>query len=241
MTIIEQLLKERKNKVNNSLYRQMQILMAYHSNKIEGSTCTLEETRLIFDTSSYGVQNPSNDIIETFNHFRAFDVMLDTYKQKLTEEYIKGLHKILKFNTTDIEKGFMIGEYKTSPNYVGKITTSIPENVPYDMSTLLNAYQELPNKELRDILRFHVRFEEIHPFQDGNGRIGRLIMIKECFCHKVPPFIISSKNNLSYKAFLMGCQLKMENADNKFIGFIQREQKSFESMTKEILTQTKGR
>lgn len=241
MTIVEQLRKERKSKKKNGLYRQMQVLMSYHSNKMEGSTCTLEETQLLFDTSSYGAQEHNNDAIETFNHFRAFDMVLDTYKQRLSEEYIKGLHGILKFSTADRNKGYMIGEYKKIPNRVGLIATSRPENVKRDISELLDSYKGIQGKTLQDILNFHVKFEQIHPFQDGNGRIGRLIILKECFLYKIPPFIISSENNLSYKSCLFACQSKMEDADRKFVEFAKKEQQSFKNLVQTVLSQGEGK
>lgn len=239
MQLIDILIRERKNKTRNGLYRQTQILMAYHSNRIEGSTCSLEETSLLFDTSSYGVQNPSNDITETFNHFRAFDMIIDTYKQKLSEEYIKAIHGIVKFNSEDEKRGYAIGDYKKIPNRVGTLSTTKPENVSRDISTLLENYNNSSSKKLEDLLDFHIKFEQIHPFQDGNGRVGRLIMFKECLRNKIKPFIISSDNNLAYKACLMAFQLKMNNAMKNFVDFAKQEQLAFDMVVKEI--QAKGR
>ena len=202
MNMVEQLKKERKSKTKNSLYRHIQILMAYHSNKIEGSTCTLDATKLLFDTASYDNKTPTNDIIEVFNHFRAFDMVLDTYKQQLTEDYIKGLHGLLKFNTMDIKKGYIIGDYKKIPNRVGTITTARPENVSSEIQNLLSAYSDIPGKTLRDVLNFHVKFEQIHPFQDGNGRVGRLIMFKECLYQELHHLLYPLKTIFRIKLIL---------------------------------------
>ena len=239
MQLIDSLIKERKDKVRNGLYRHIQILMAYHSNKIEGSTCTLEQTSLLFDTSSYGAKHPDNDAIETFNHFRAFDMIVDTYKQKLSETYIKAIHGIIKFNSEDVKRGYVIGDYKKIPNRVGTLSTTRPENVSRDISGLLTDYNNRSTIKLDDLLDFHIRFEQIHPFQDGNGRVGRLIMFKECLRNKIKPFIISSDNNLAYKACLMAFQLNMDNAMKNFVDFAKQEQLAFDMIVRNI--QSEGR
>ncbi|HEM6556620.1 TPA: Fic family protein [Streptococcus suis] len=169
--------------------------LAFNSNHIEGSQLTHDQTRYIFETNKIGFENSStisvDDIIETANHFTAFDFLLDSFQDDLNEIWIKDVHAILKRGTSDSRKDwFQVGEYKKLPNEVGGQETTLPENVGLDMQELLRSYHSLSQTSFEDILDFHVRFERIHPFQDGNGRVGRLIMFKECLKHGYVPLII---------------------------------------------------
>ncbi len=189
------LLREKKNRTKGGLYHKIQIELAFNSNHIEGSQLTHDQTRYIYETNTIGFEdNPTirvDDIIETTNHFTAFDFLLDSFQEDLNEIWIKDAHSILKRGTSDSRKPwFQVGDYKRFPNEVGGRETSLPEHVESDIQELLNSYHDLPETSFEDILDFHVRFERIHPFQDGNGRVGRLIMFKECLKHGHIPFII---------------------------------------------------
>ncbi|HEL2164268.1 TPA: Fic family protein [Streptococcus suis] len=189
------LLREKEDRMKGGLYHKVQIELAFNSNHIEGSQLTHDQTRYIFETNTIGFENSStisvDDIIETANHFTAFDFLLDSFQDDLNEIWIKDVHAILKRGTSDSRKDwFQVGEYKKLPNEVGGQETTLPENVGLDMQELLRSYHSLSQTSFEDILDFHVRFERIHPFQDGNGRVGRLIMFKECLKHGYIPFII---------------------------------------------------
>ena len=193
-------LKEEKSmKYKGGIYHKTQIELTYNSNHIEGSRLTEEQTRLIFETNTIGVSESVNvdDIIETTNHFRCIDYIIDNATKPLTEMMIKKLHYMLKSGTSDAKKDwFNVGEYKKLPNEIGGKTTCLPENVAKEMRKLLEKYKN--EKTFESIVAFHHDFEVIHPFQDGNGRIGRLIMFKECLHHNIVPFIIDSAHKIYY-------------------------------------------
>ena len=185
-------------RLKGGLYHKVQIDLTYNNNHIEGSKLTHDQTRYIFETSTIGVEKDSavnvDDIMETANHFCSIDFIIDNACKPLDEEMIKTLHSLLKSGTSDSRKDwFAVGDYKRLPNEVGGIETSEPEKVQEDMAALLSEYNSKEVKELDDILDFHTRFETIHPFQDGNGRVGRLIMFKECLANAVVPFIITDE------------------------------------------------
>jgi Uncharacterized conserved protein len=204
MSNIYNILKEQKeSKLKGNLYHNVQILFAYNTNRIEGSKLSEEETRQIFETNTilHNKEGTSNvdDIIETTNHFYLFDYMIDHADDELSEELIKEFHRLLKRGTSDERKDwFNVGEYKRLPNEVGGIDTVSPENVANEMRTLLNQYNSSANITIETIIDFHYRFERIHPFQDGNGRVGRLIMFKECLKNNITPFVIDEKHKLYY-------------------------------------------
>ncbi|HGK7336818.1 TPA: Fic family protein [Streptococcus suis] len=189
------LVREKENRIKGGLYHKIQIELAFNSNHIEGSQLTHDQTRYIYETNMIGFEENStirvDDIIETINHFTAFDFLLDSFQDDLNETWLKEIHAILKRGTSVSRKSwFQVGDYKLYPNEVGGRETTLPEKVESDMQELLNSYHRLPETSFEDILDFHVRFERIHPFQDGNGRVGRLIMFKECLKHVHVPFII---------------------------------------------------
>ena len=188
--------------LKGGIYHKTQIDLTYNSNHIEGSKLTHEQTRYIYETNTIGITNEAvkvDDIMETVNHFRCFDFVLDNAETIISEQFIKDLHKILKNGTTDsLKSWFAVGDYKQIPNEVGGIETSLPEDVHSHMNKLLNTYNNISIKNINDILDFHVRIEHIHPFQDGNGRIGRLIMFKECLANDIVPFIITDNIKMFY-------------------------------------------
>lgn len=200
--LLDILQDQKKNKYSGGIYHKTQIELTYNSNHIEGSRLTYDQTRYIFETNTIGVEKEVlnvNDIIETVNHFRCVDVIIDNAKASLTEKLIKGLHLILKTGTSDAGKAwFAVGDYKKLPNEVGGMETAFPEEVADKMKRLLSEYNSKKVKTLEDILAFHVRFERIHPFQDGNGRVGRLIMFKECLKYNIVPFIIDDDLKIFY-------------------------------------------
>ena len=197
-------LREQKTmKMKGGIYHKMQIDLTYNSNHIEGSRLTHSQTRFIFETNTIGVTTDEtinvNDIVETVNHFRCIDLIIDKAEEPLSEELVKTLHGILKTGTSDSRKDwFAVGEYKRLPNEVGGEPTCEPERVQDSMQRLIEGYNAKPQHTLEDILDFHVRFEKIHPFQDGNGCVGRLIMFKECLCNGIVPFIITDELKMFY-------------------------------------------
>lgn len=184
------------------IYHRTQIDLAYNSNHIEGSRLTHEQTRYIFETNTIGVSQDAlnvDDILETVNHFRAFDEILREAMSPLTADFIKRLHGIIKAGTSDSRRAwFAVGDYKRLPNEVGGMATTAPEDVPDAMDSLLSEYQAKEHKTFTDLLDFHIRFESIHPFQDGNGRVGRLILFKECLANRIVPFIITDELKYFY-------------------------------------------
>ena len=201
-TLLEILQREKANKYSGGIYHKTQIEMTYNSNHIEGSRLTHDQTRYIFETNTLGIMGEAvnvDDVIETVNHFRCIDLIIDKAKAALTEKFIKELHLILKNGTSDSrQEWFAVGAYKKMPNEVGGMATTMPEDVAAEMQALLAAYSAKKAKTLEDILDFHVRFERIHPFQDGNGRVGRLIMFKECLKYSIVPFIIEDNLKMFY-------------------------------------------
>ena len=198
----EALKAEKEAGIKGGIYHKLQIELTYNSNHIEGSRLTHDQTRMIFETNTIGIDNtavPVDDIVETANHFRCIDHIIDVYNKALTEQMIKNLHLMLKNGTGDSRKNwFAVGDYKRLPNEVGGKTTANPEDVQSEMKKLLSDYNSSKNKTLEDIIEFHYRFESIHPFQDGNGRVGRLIMLKECLKHNIVPFVIDEEHKLFY-------------------------------------------
>ena len=201
-TLLEILQEEKSSGYSGGIYHKTQIELTYNSNHIEGSSLTHEQTRYIFETNTIGVETESinvDDVIETANHFRLVSLIIDNAKSVLTEEFIKQLHLILKNGISDSRKEwFAVGDYKKLPNEAGGMNTVIPEEVSCKMKELLNEYNTKKEISFEDILDFHVKFEKIHPFQDGNGRVGRLIMFKECLKHNIVPFIIEDDLKMFY-------------------------------------------
>lgn len=197
-------LREQKNmRMKGGLYHKIQIDLTYNSNHIEGSQLTHDQTRYIFETNTIGVTKDEalnvDDIIETANHFRCIDYVIDHAQEPLSEQMIKLLHSMLKSGTSDSRKAwFSVGDYKLLPNEVGGIETSLPEQVHSHMMALIDNYNGQPTHTLDDIIGFHHGFERIHPFQDGNGRVGRLIMFKECLASGMVPFIITDELRFFY-------------------------------------------
>lgn len=201
-TLLEILQHEKAARYSGGIYHKTQIEMTYNSNHIEGSRLTHDQTRYIFETNTIGVTGEAvnvDDVIETANHFRCIDFIIEHAKSALTEKMIKELHLMLKTGTSDArQEWFAVGAYKKMPNEVGGMATAMPEDVAAEMQALLAAYSAKKAKTLEDILDFHVRFERIHPFQDGNGRVGRLIMFKECLKYGIVPFIIEDNLKMFY-------------------------------------------
>lgn len=200
--LLDILKTEKKNNIKGGIYHKIQVDMTYNSNHIEGSRLTHDQTRYIFETNTIGFTDESikvDDIVETVNHFRCIDEIIDHANSSLTEKLIKNLHLILKTGTSDSKLDwFAVGDYKKLPNEVGGRDTTLPENVESEIKKLLTSYNNKKEKTLHDIIEFHVQFERIHPFQDGNGRIGRLIMFKECLKHNIVPFIIEDNIKMFY-------------------------------------------
>ncbi len=194
-SILYKLREEQSIKLKGGLYHQTQIRLAYNSNHMEGSRLTEEQTRSIYETQTIGVtegHEKIDDIIETVNHFRCFDYILKVADEELSEDIMKHIHLLLKSGTTDSQKEwFAVGDYKKRPNVIGDmIETTHPSKVASEIKYLLKVYREDDNITFEDIIDFHYKFEKIHPFQDGNGRVGRLIMFKECLKYNIAPFII---------------------------------------------------
>lgn len=202
LTLLDILREQKEGKYSGGIYHRTQIDLTYNSNHMEGSRLTRNQTRYIFETNTVGVENEVlnvDDVIETVNHFRCIDLVIDHADDILSEKFIKELHLTLKNGTSDSRKDwFAVGKYKKIPNEVGGMDTALPEEVADKMKTLLKEYNVIKEKTLEDILDFHVKFERIHPFQDGNGRVGRLIMFKECLKHNKVPFIIEDNLKLFY-------------------------------------------
>ncbi len=194
--------REKESSLKGGIYHKIQIDLTYNSNHIEGSRLSHDQTRFIFETKTLGITDDAvkvDDIVETVNHFRCIDLAIEGANTKLSESFIKQLHYILKTGTTDSMKSwFKVGDYKMIENEVGGSETVKPEDVAAEMKALLADYNSKSEITFDDILDFHVRFESIHPFQDGNGRVGRLIMFKECLKHNIVPFIITEELKMFY-------------------------------------------
>ena len=234
-TLLDILQEEKTSKYSGGIYHKTQIDLTYNSNHIEGSRLTHEQTRFIFETNTIGAENEVlnvDDVIETVNHFRCIDMIIDNAKANLTEKFVKELHLVLKTGTSDARKAwFAVGDYKKLPNEVGGVETTLPEEVAVKMKELLAKYNAKENKTLEDILEFHVAFEKIHPFQDGNGRVGRLIMFKECLKYNIVPFIIEDNLKLFYyrglkewnkeKGFLTDTCLTAQDRYKKYLDYFR--------------------
>ena len=202
MPLLVVLRQEKEAKLKGGIYHKTQIDLTYNSNHIEGSRLTHDQTRYIFETNTIGIEGESvrvDDIIETTNHFRCIDLIIDRAEERLTENLIKELHLILKSGTSDSRKDwFTVGDYKRLPNEVGGNETSAPEDVHREIKALFKEYNAKKRKSFEDIIDLHQRFEAIHPFQDGNGRVGRLVMFKECLANGYVPFIITDELKMFY-------------------------------------------
>ena len=234
-TLVDYLKSEMESRISGGIYHKIQVDLTYNSNHIEGSRLTHEQTRYIFETNTIGITESNvkvDDIIETANHFRCIDEIIKCANIALSEKFIKQLHFLLKTGTTDASKDwFLVGEYKKLPNEVGGMETSLPENVKNDMKKLLEEYNSKKQKTLEDIIDFHVKFERIHPFQDGNGRVGRLIMFKECLKYNIVPFIIDEDLKLFYyrglrewtveKGYLVDTCLTAQDKFKKYLDYFR--------------------
>ena len=234
-----ELIEQKNSKFKGNIYHYSQVNFAYNSNKIEGSKLTEDETEEIFETDSFIPKSDDaiklDDLIEMKNHFRLFDYTLDIIDDELSKEIIINMNKILKRNTTDEDNPrYNVGGFKVIPNKIGLINvinTSNPEDVETDLEELLNWYKNINNITIEDIIEFHVRFEKIHPFGDGNGRVGRMIMFKECLKNNIIPFIVLDDDKPYY---MRG--LKLYNNDKMFlIDTIKTEQDRYEKICNELL------
>ena len=200
--LLAALREQKDSRLKGSIYHRTQIDLTYNSNHIEGSRLTHDQTRYIFETNTIGITDETvnvDDVVETVNHFRCIDFIIDHAEEKLSENLVKQLHLMLKSGTSDSRKDwFAVGDYKRLPNEVGGQETCSPKEVHRQMKALLAEYNAIKQKSFEDILDFHVRFEQIHPFQDGNGRVGRLLMFKECLASCIVPFIITDELKMFY-------------------------------------------
>jgi Fic family protein len=234
-TLLNILKEEKDNKIKSGIYHKIQIDLTYNSNHIEGSSLTHDQTMYIYETNSIGLEKNTisvDDVIETVNHFRCIDFIIEKSNSELTENFIKKLHFILKTGTksSDNER-FAVGDYKKYPNIVGNLETTAPENVSKEMQKLLKTYNQIKTKTLTEILDFHYNFEKIHPFQDGNGRVGRLIIFKECLKYNIVPFIITDNVKLFYyrglkewqneKGFLVDTCLSVQDKFKKYLDYFK--------------------
>lgn len=236
-TLLDILQDEKTNKYSGGIYHKTQIDLTYNSNHIEGSRLTHDQTRYIFETNTIGIEKEVlnvDDVIETANHFRCIDKIIDHAKATLSEKFIKELHLILKNGTSDSRKDwFAVGDYKKLPNEVGGMPTALPEDVADRMKELLAEYNGKVKVSFEDILDFHVKFEWIHPFQDGNGRVGRLIMFKECLKYNIVPFIIEDNLKMFYyrglkewdeeKGYLMDTCLTAQDRYKAYLDYFRIE------------------
>ena len=233
------LIEQRKINLSGNLYHKTQLDFAYNTNHIEGSTITPDETASIYETGTILTSSDKvivlKDATEVKNHFTLFKYMLDTIEEKLSEDMIKKFHFILKEGTlTDEEKEwFVVGDYKKKKNFVGNITTSLPSEVAKDMQNLLDWYEKIDNKRVEDIIEFHVRFERIHPFQDGNGRVGRMIMFRECLYNDIMPFYIEDRNKEFYIRGIK--EYQVNNEKGYLIDTCLNSQDNYEKMAKYFL------
>ena len=235
INVLDVLREQKEMQLKGNLYHNTQIKFAYNTNHIEGSKLTEDQTRYIYETNTILFEGETiasvDDILETVNHFKLVDYMLDVADEELTEEIIKEFHKILKEGTMDSRKDwFNVGEYKKLANEAGTMLTSSPKQTPKDMQKLMEWYNSLTEITIKDIIEFHARFEKIHPFQDGNGRVGRIIAFKECLKNNIVPFIILDKDKLFYYRGLKEYQNKTEkgylidtclNAQDQYINMIE--------------------
>lgn len=244
--LLERLQEEREMQLKGGLYHQTQIKLTYNSNRIEGSRLSEDQTRYIYETNTLNMEAEEaadvDDIIETVNHFSCFDYMLLHADEELTEDMIKEFHRLLKRNTSDERKEwFRVGDYKSKPNMVGESKTTAPSKVSGEIRKLIEDYQRKREITVEDIVDFHYRFESIHPFQDGNGRVGRIILFKECLKHDILPFIIDHERKLFYyrglkeyvteKGYLMDTCLSAQDDYEKTICYFYPD---FEDLSQEM-------
>ena len=234
-TLLDVLRTEKASGTKGGIYHKVQIELTYNSNHMEGSRLTHDQTRYIYETNTIGVEAGTvnvDDIVETANHFRCIDLVIDSAGQMLSEPFIKTLHRTLKSGTSDSRKDwFAVGDYKKIPNEVGGRDTTAPEEVPTELKQLLASYNRKPDKTLEDLIAFHVAFESIHPFQDGNGRVGRLILFKECLKNDIVPFIIDEDLKLFYyrglhewnteRGYLIDTCLSAQNKFKKYLDYFR--------------------
>lgn len=199
--VLQRLREEKEANISGGLYHELQVRMTYNSNHIEGSRLTEDQTRFIFETNMLNIGDgvPVDDVLETVHHFRAIDYVIDCADEVLSEEMIKKLHYILKHDTKDSTlEWFAVGDYKKRPNVVGGSETAKPKDVPARIKELLDSYNAKSEISVEDIIAFHAAFEKIHPFQDGNGRVGRLVALKECLRYNIVPFLIEDSKKAFY-------------------------------------------
>jgi len=234
-TLLEVLKAEKASKIKGGIYHKIQVELTYNSNHIEGSKLTHDQTRYIFETNTIGITDSAvniDDIVETANHFKCIDTVIDNAAKPLSETFIKQLHLTLKNGTSDSRKDwFVVGDYKKYPNEVGGKITVLPEKVPESIKLLISEYNKIKDKTFNDIIRFHYEFERIHPFQDGNGRIGRLILFKECLKHNIVPFIIDENLKMFYyrglsewqneKGYLIDTCLTAQDKFKKYLDYFR--------------------
>ena len=236
-SLLDILKREKEASVSGGIYHKIQIELTYNSNHMEGSKLTHDQTRYIFETNTIGISDSNikvDDVVETSNHFRCIDLIIDNASNALSESFIKELHRILKNGTSDSRKSwFAVGEYKKLPNEVGGKDTTLPEDVASEMKSLIASYNAKKEKTFEDILDFHYHFECIHPFQDGNGRVGRLILFKECLKNSIVPFIIDEDLKFFYyrglsewtreRGFLLDTCLAAQDKFKKYLDYFKIE------------------
>lgn len=234
-TLLEVLKAEKASKIKGGIYHKIQVELTYNSNHIEGNKLTHDQTRYIFETNTIGITDSAvniDDIVETANHFKCIDTVIDNAAKPLSETFIKQLHLTLKNGTSDSRKDwFVVGDYKKYPNEVGGKITVLPEKVPESIKLLISEYNKIKDKTFNDIIRFHYEFECIHPFQDGNGRIGRLILFKECLKNNIVPFIIDENLKMFYyrglsewqneKGYLIDTCLTAQDKFKKYLDYFR--------------------
>lgn len=234
-TLLDILRMEKKQELSGGIYHKIQVDLTYNSNHIEGSRLSHDQTRYIFETNTIGFENGAvnvDDVVETANHFKCIDMIIDSANYPLSERFIKELHSVLKSGTSDSRKDwFVVGDYKKVPNEVGGRETADPEKVHRLMDELIKSYNQSSKKTLEDIIEFHYEFESIHPFQDGNGRVGRLIMFKECLKNKIVPFIIDDDLKYFYyrglhewkseKGYLIDTCLTAQDEFKKYLDYFK--------------------
>lgn len=234
ITLLDYLRREKANKITGGIYHKIQIELTYNSNHIEGSQLTHDQTRYIYETNTIGSGEAMNvdDIVETANHFKCIDMVIEQAKQPLSETFIKKLHRTLKNGTSDSRNSwFAVGDYKKLPNEVGGKDTTPPEEVPKQIVALLKKHNAAKKKTLAKLIDYHYQFQLIHPFQDGNGRVGRLILFKECLRYNIVPFIIDEKSKLFYyrglgqwkteKGFLLDTCLSAQDKFKKYLDYFR--------------------
>ena len=234
-TLLEILQREKEASLPGGIYHKVQIELTYNSNHIEGSRLTHDQTRYIFETNTIGISGENvrvDDIVETTNHFRCIDLVIENALSALSEGFIKELHRVLKNGTSDSRLSwFAVGDYKKLPNEVGGRDTTLPEDVAAEMKELISSYNSNKDKTFEEILDFHYRFERIHPFQDGNGRVGRLILFKECLRNNIVPFIIDEELKMFYyrglsewtreRGFLVDTCLAAQDKFKKYLDYFK--------------------